>query len=66
VLRGDFFETTRWTVTFLPMILAARGRGLVKLIEGISKGDPWAIGIAAVVGVAVVGYGVYRMVSDRA
>lgn len=42
-------------------ILAARGRGLGKLIEGVMAGDPVSIGITAVIVVGLIGWGVYKV-----
>jgi hypothetical protein len=42
----------------------ARGRGLAKLIEGLSEGDPVAWGITVVIVLVMIGIGVYKRNHD--
>ena len=42
-------------------VLLARGRGLGKLIAAAMDGEPWAIGILALIIVIFVGVAVYKM-----
>ena len=44
-------------------VLAGRGRGIAYLIQGLTEGDPVAIGITAVLVLGLVGYLVYQKVS---
>ena len=46
--------------TMFAPTFAARGRGLAKLIDGVSNGDPLAIGILVVIVVCVIGWFVYK------
>jgi len=52
--------TILWSQQLLGGLLAARGRGIARLIEGVMAGDPVAIGIVSVIGVGIVGYVVYQ------
>ena len=46
-------------------LLAVRGRGIARLIEGITRGDPVAIGITAVIVLAMIGTAIYKAKRDR-
>ena len=45
--------------------ILARGRGIVKLIEGLSEGDPVAWGIVGVIVLFIVGKLVYSLMQNK-
>ncbi len=50
---------------YLPQSLLARGRGIVRLIEGLGEGDPVSWGIVGVIVLFFVGKFVYSSMQNK-